>query len=130
VTAGLGRQRFAIVEDEPFMAELVSEMLTSSDADVDVEVFPLGADLFKSPGLLNFKAILLDLSLPDMAGFDIMDKLATLASKSSILVMSGHDHALVIAARIYGNGIGLRMRGALTKPFTRVQLRAALGLPA
>ena len=109
------------------MAELVSEMLLSSE--VDVEVFPLGADLLKSPGLLNFKGIVLDLSLPDMEGFDIMDQLASLASKSSILVMSGHDHAIVIAARIYGNGIGLRMRGALTKPFTRGQLLAALGLP-
>jgi hypothetical protein len=43
--------------------------------------------------------------------------------------MSGHDLAVVRAAKIYGNGIGLQMRGALTKPFTKYELFKALGLP-
>ena len=118
--------KFAIVEDDPFMAQLVSDMLTS--AGIEVQVFMLGMDLLKSPDVLNFKAIILDLSLPDIDGFDLMDQLAAKYIGMSILLMSGHQLATVRAAQIYGNGVGLKMRGALTKPFTRDALLVTLGL--
>jgi two-component system OmpR family response regulator len=127
MTTGADLLRFAIVEDEPFMAQLVSDMLAS--AGVDVEVFMLGADLLKCADLLNFKCIILDLSLPDIDGFDLMDKLAADTIGMSIVLMTGHNLATVRAAKIYGNGVGLKVRGALTKPFTKDELFAALGLP-
>jgi CheY-like chemotaxis protein len=127
-SATTGLLRFAVVEDDPFMAELVSDMLASSG--VEVEVFMLGTGLLKSANLHQFKAIVLDLSLPDIDGFDLMDNLAEHAAGMSVVLMSGHDLATVRAAKIYGNGIGLKMRGALTKPFTKVELFAALGLQA
>jgi two-component system response regulator TctD len=126
--SGVHRLRFAIVEDDPFMAELVRDMLSS--ADVEVDVFMLGADLLKHHDLLQFKAIVLDLSLPDIDGFELMDQLAAQRVCMSMVLMSGHNLATVRAAKIYGNGIGLKVRGALTKPFTRIELFAALGLPA
>ena len=120
------RPLFAIVEDEAFMAELVSGML--GGADVDVEVFPLGSALLKSPNLTKFTAIVLDLSLPEMDGFELMDALAAQAAGMPMVLMSGHDLAVVRAAKIYGNGLGLKVRGALTKPFTQEALLASLGL--
>ena len=119
--------RFAIVEDEPFMAELVSDMLASTG--MDVEVFPLGTDLLKSEHLLKFRYILLDLSLPDVDGFDLMEMLAADHIEASIVVMSGHHPATLEAAQLYGNGLGLDVQRALTKPFARDELFAALGLP-
>jgi two-component system OmpR family response regulator len=120
------RLLFAIVDDEPFMAQLVSDMLSS--ADVDVEVFPLGADLLRSPNLRRFKTCILDLSLPDIDGFEVMDKLAADRAGMSMLLMSGHNHATIDAAIIYGKGIGLNMLAALSKPFTRDDLLSGLGL--
>jgi CheY-like chemotaxis protein len=120
------RPLFAVVEVEPFMAQLVSDMLASGGADV--EIFPLGSDLLKSPRLTQFKTIILDLSLPDIDGFQIMDKLAEDTIGLSIVLISGHDLAVVRAATIYGIGMGLKMRAALTKPFTKDELFAALGL--
>lgn len=132
MSAGTGRPLFAVVEDEPFMAELVSDMLCS--ADVDVEVCTLGEDLFKSANLQNFKGILLDLSLSDMDGFDVMDRLASdttrLLCDVPIVLMSGHDTETLRAARIYGKGADLNVRAALSKPFARDDLLAALGLSA
>jgi len=128
MTTSADRSFYAVVEDDPYMAELVRDMLSS--CDLGIEVFNLGAELFESPRLLSFKAIVLDLSLPDIEGFDIMDKLAAIGSSSSILVTSGHDSSIVLAAKIYGSGIGLNMRGALTKPFTREDLLSGLGLTA
>ena len=108
------------------MAEMVRDMLTSRG--IDVEVFYNATDVLKSANLRNFKTVVLDLSLPDIDGFVLMDKLADQAFYAPMLLMSGHDIAIVRAAKIYGNGIGLHVRGALTKPFTQAELFAALGL--
>jgi two-component system OmpR family response regulator len=126
--AAYGRPQFAIVEDEPYMAQLVSDMLLSGGADV--EIFQLGSDLLKSVNLLNFRLIILDLSLPDIDGFDLMDKLASKYIGMSLVLASGHDQAVVRAATIYGNGLGLKICAGLTKPFSRDELFAAVGLPS
>jgi FixJ family two-component response regulator len=124
--ASSGHPQFAIVEDDPFMAQLVSDMLITGG--IEVQVFMFGLDLLKCANLLSFKTIVLDLSLPDVDGFDLMDKLAADNIGMSIVLMSGHDIAILRGASIYANGIGLNVRGALTKPFTRGDLFAALGL--
>jgi two-component system response regulator CiaR len=126
MTGGADRLRFAMVEDEAFMAELINDMLTSCGADV--EVFMLGADLLKHADLPHFKAIILDLSLPDIDGFDMLERLAATALNASILLMSGHAPSVLHAAKLYGHGMGLQMLGALSKPFTRDELLATLGL--
>jgi FixJ family two-component response regulator len=123
-----GRPLFALVEDDPFMSELVCDMLAS--LGVDVEAFSLGNKLFKSPNLAKFSVVILDLSLPDIDGFDMMERLAVESMGMPIVLISGHDLSVVRAAKIYGNGLGLRVRGALTKPFTKEELSVALGLSA
>lgn len=37
--------------------------------------------------------------------------------------------SIVAAARIYGGGVGLKMCGVITKPFSQADLLTALGLP-
>ena len=125
----LGRMtplRVAIVEDEPFVATLVADMLASSP--VAPTLFTLGADLLKSPELADFAVIILDLSLPDIDGFDLMDMLAPMQHKARILLMSGHSQAALRASRIYGNGIGLNVSGVICKPFSRDELLIALAM--
>jgi CheY-like chemotaxis protein len=117
----------AIVDDNPFMAQLVSDMLSS--CNIDSEVFANGLDLLKSANLPRFKTIILDLSLPDIDGIELMTKLATGPNSSAVLLISGHNPSVVRAAKLYGREIGLTMRGALSKPFSRADLFAALGLP-
>ena len=118
--------RIAIVDDDPWLAKLVSDMLISGG--VVIEVFALGKDLLKSVNLPHFKTIILDLSLPDLCGFDIMDSLAAGSIGRSIVLMSGHDPAVIHAAKTYGHGVGLQVRAALGKPFSRDELFTALGL--
>ena len=125
-TEPVDRLRFAIVEDDPFIAELVGDMLTLRD--VETQVYSAGLDLLKSPDLLKFNAIILDLSLPDIDGFEIMEHLADKTGGMSVLLMSGHNLGTLRAAKIYGNGVGLKIRGVLTKPFTKYELFTALGL--
>ena len=121
------RSLYAIVDDEPSMAQLVSDMLSS--ANVDVETFSRGGDFLRCANLQKFRAVILDLSIPDIDGFELMAKLAANLVSMPILLMSGRDSATIDAAEIYGRGIGLTICGALTKPFTKDQLFSGLGLP-
>ena len=117
---------FAVVDDEPSMSQLVSDMLSA--VQVSVEVFSLGAELLQSANLLKFKSIILDLSLPDIEGFDLMDKLAQKCAGMPIVLTSGHDNVILSAARVYGEARGLNMLATLGKPFTRGELFSVLGL--
>lgn len=126
MTAGTGHSRFAVVEDEPFMGALIQDMLAMQGREV--ALFERGLDLLTCPDLLQFQAILLDLSLPDIDGFDLMEKLAPLVPATPILLMSGHSRATVRAAELYAKGIGLSVCGYLCKPFSRGDLYLALGI--
>jgi FixJ family two-component response regulator len=117
----------AMVDDDPSMIKLVSLML--SNANIRLETFMTGAALLKSAALKNYNTIILDLSIPDAEGFHIMDKLVIKNITATILLISGHDHVILMAAKAYGDGMGLNLCGALRKPFTQPDLLAALGLP-
>lgn len=108
------------------MSQLVSDMLSS--VNVSVEVFSLGAELLRSANLPKFNSIILDLSLPDIDGFDLLGELAAKSVATSILLISSHDNAILSAARTYGGALGLEMLAAISKPFTRGDLLSALGL--
>jgi FixJ family two-component response regulator len=90
MTGANSRSLYAVVDDQSLMAELVSEMLTSAGSDVEVEVFSLGQHLLKSKNLKNFKAVIMDLSLPDIDGFDLMEQLAVDNKGLAVVLMSGH----------------------------------------
>ena len=117
----------AIVDDDPLMIKLLGLML--ANADVRLETFMSGTALLKSPTLNQFSTIILDLSIPDAEGFQIMDKLVVKNIAVPILLISGHDHAILMAAKAYGEGVGLNLLGALRKPFTQQNLQSIMGLP-
>jgi FixJ family two-component response regulator len=117
----------AIVDDDPSMIKLVKLMLSTTG--VRAESFTVGGELFKSPALKKFGSIVLDLSIQDTDGFRVMDQLAARNITVPIVLISGHDDAVLMAAKAYGNGIGLNLRGALSKPFSQQQLLGALDLP-
>ncbi len=125
---GQAGMRIAIVDDEPFMADLIRDMLSSTDAEV--EIFLQGKAFLKSQRLAEFQTLILDLSLPDIDGFDLMDRIAPMGLGCSIVLMTGHAQAALSASKVYGNAIGLDVRGAFCKPFSRDELLMAIGLQA
>lgn len=128
LTAQPALRPLAIVEDDPHVCALLGDMLCGSG--VVVEFFARGASLLDSASTERFGAILLDLSLPDMDGFEVLDRLARTQGGTPVVLMSGHDAVILDAARLYGSGIGLTMRQPLAKPFTRAALLGAIGLPS
>jgi FixJ family two-component response regulator len=76
----------------------------------------------------RFDKFLPDLPLPDIDGFDLMDGLASVKASMANVLISGHDRAVLSVAETQGKGIGLDLKGALSKPVLRPTRRAALGL--
>ena len=128
MSRGTARMRIAIVDDEPLMANLVSDMLSSTA--VDTELFYLAADFLKSREIFSFDTLILDLSLPDIDGFELMDRIAPMGLACSLVLMTGHAQAALQASSLYAKGIGLDVRAAICKPFSRDELLMAIGIPA
>jgi hypothetical protein len=66
------RKRLLIVEDNPAEQFSIRELLGYED--IDVIVAATGADALELVGQESFDCVVLDLRLPDMSGFDILER--------------------------------------------------------
>jgi CheY-like chemotaxis protein/signal transduction histidine kinase/HAMP domain-containing protein len=67
------RKRLLIVEDNPAEQLSIKELLGYDD--VDVSVASTGTDTLAALGEQQFDCVVLDLRLPDMSGFDVLERL-------------------------------------------------------
>ncbi len=67
------RKRLLVVEDNPAEQLSVRELLGYDDIDIDVA--DSGASALKSLNDANYDCVVLDLRLPDMTGFEILEQL-------------------------------------------------------
>ena len=76
-----------------------------------------GSELPKALGDTQASVLLLDLSMPDMSGVDVIEQLATLDAPPALILLSGMDKRVLEAASRSAALSGLRTLGWLTKPF-------------
>ena len=118
--------RIALVEDDPFMGSLVLQMLALHD--VSATHYQVGHGLLASPLLPQYQVIILDLSLPDIDGFDMIEALARRAPHIALLLISGRGHATLDSARLVAEGLGCTVIATLNKPFSSQEMCMALKL--
>ena len=116
----------AIVEDDPMMGELVVQILTHYRRTS--QLFSGGYALLRGVAQQDFQTIILDLSLPDMDGFELIQKLAERAPQAELVLMTGRGNATLASARMVAEGLGMRVLGALNKPFSHLELALVLKL--
>jgi len=95
------RKRLLVVEDEP--AQQISiEALLGHD-DIDVSVVSTGADALKAVADGKFDCAVLDLRLPDMTGFELLEKLSKVQSGRDlpVVVFTGKDLSPEEDARLH-----------------------------
>ncbi len=116
--------RVLVLDDEAAVGSLVARVATKLGFEVSVtqesEAFRRqysGAD----PAV-----ILLDLTLPDADGIEILKYLAKRNCKSQILLISGSDETVINTAKRLGQAQGLNVVGTLRKPFAVGSLRSEL----
>jgi FixJ family two-component response regulator len=104
-----------IVDDDCSVNLAVSRLLETSG--FGVRSFTSAGALLADENALNADCLVLDIHLPDMNGFDLQRRLASLGSTTPVVVITAHDDAMHRrAARDVG------AFAYLTKPFSSLSL--------
>lgn len=111
------RPRVLVVEDEPAVRQVARLMLELAGYAV-VEATTAGEALGRVQSAEHrFVVVLLDVTLPDRSGLDLIPELRAAAPRSSVLLTSGRpiDNVAATGADAY-----------ISKPFTRDELVSAV----
>jgi DNA-binding response OmpR family regulator len=111
-------ERILLVEDDPRLAEMLSEYL--GQAGFGVTVAPLGATALERLSEADYDAVVLDLMLPDMDGLDVCRELRA-RDDTPVLMLTARGDAI---DRIVGLELGAD--DYLPKPFEPRELLARL----
>jgi two-component system cell cycle response regulator CtrA len=111
--------RILLIEDDPSTASSIELMLRK--AELNPYVTDSGEEGIELAKLYDYDLILLDLSLPDMDGYDVLRKLRLGRVATPTLILSGLDGT---ENKIRGFGCGAD--DYLTKPFNRDELIARI----
>jgi two-component system OmpR family response regulator len=111
--------RILVVEDDARMASLLRRGLTENGNAVDVA--SLGADAVWMAQAHDYDAVVLDVMLPDLDGFEICAALRKAEVWSPVLMLTARD---AVEDRVAGLDAGAD--DYLTKPFSIAELRARI----
>jgi EAL domain-containing protein (putative c-di-GMP-specific phosphodiesterase class I) len=115
--------RLLVIDDEPLTASVVGKVARMLGFDVITTDDP--SDLRTRLRSWQPSAIVLDLLMPGLDGFEVLAILKEEGSTARILIVSGVDYPMIEAARNLATRYGLRIAGVLSKPF---ELDALSGL--
>lgn len=110
-------QRLLVIEDEPTLSRLLSYNLTQEGFDVTVEEH--GTAGYDRACEQSFDLILLDVMLPGMNGFTILEKLRAQGIKTPIIILTAKN-----AEEEVVQGLKMGADDYITKPFGVSELLA------
>jgi CheY-like chemotaxis protein/signal transduction histidine kinase/HAMP domain-containing protein len=95
------RKRLLVVEDNPAEQLSIRELLGYDD--IDVTVVGTGSDAIETITTQSFDCVVLDLRLPDMSGFDVLERLGEIpaASDLPVVVFTGKELSPEEDARLH-----------------------------
>ncbi|CCQ74055.1 response regulator transcription factor CtrA [Magnetospira sp. QH-2] len=111
--------RVLLVEDDPNMAKSIELMLKSAGMVIDST--DLGEDGLEIGKLYDYDLIVLDLMLPDIDGYEVLQRLRDARVETPVLILSGltePDNKV--------KGLGFGADDYLTKPFDKAELIARI----
>src|ERR1700710_73326 len=109
--------RVLVIEDDTIMAQGVEMMLNASGSTVYRTLYgEEGVELAK---VYDYDLIVLDVTLPDMTGVEVLRALRTGGIQTPVLMLSG-DADVQTKIRAFSSGAD----DYLTKPFERAELLA------
>jgi two-component system alkaline phosphatase synthesis response regulator PhoP len=105
-----------VVEDDAAIREII--VTTLEAAGHEVKVFDCGEALFEYPNFAKAECYLLDIMLPQMSGYKILEKLKK-ATDAPVIFLTAKGEEIDKAA-----GLGLGADDYVTKPFGVLELQA------
>ncbi len=121
--AGDLRKRAVIVDDEPAVLKLLHRVCEAMGYLVHSTSSP---EEFRNLVLTEPDIILMDLVMPGVDGVELFRFLALNLVESPVVLISGSDRRVLESAARLAEFQGLRVLGALTKPFDVAELKEVL----
>jgi DNA-binding response OmpR family regulator len=116
--------RLLMIDDEPSMGTLVGRVAEELGYQM---FFVTRADAFmETHRSFAPDVIVLDLTMPDTDGFELLNFLVQERSRAQILILSGFHEGIRAGAKLLGEGRGLFMAGTISKPVRVSELRTIL----
>lgn len=112
--------KVAVVDDDLLMLDMICSMLSA----LDYQPIPLesAAALASARSEQVFHALMLDLSMPDVDGFELIYQLGDRQPVEPVIIFSSLANDIRQAARLVCNSLGIPVLGVLSKPFASDEL--------
>ncbi|HEX3490173.1 MAG TPA: response regulator [Streptosporangiaceae bacterium] len=114
-----GNGRLLLVDDEPFLTEAVATSLRFMGYEVTTA--QRGDEALRLVRAHSFDLVVLDVTLPDTDGFEVLRRLRRDGSRVPVLFLTARDSA---EDRATGRALG--GHGYMTKPFGLAELAARI----
>ncbi len=111
--------RLLLIEDDPMIGASLRAGLCSQGMAVDWAT--TGGDAMECLGCNHYAAVLLDLGLPDMSGFQVLKSLRSSKLQTPVLIVSARDD---LSSRV--SGLDLGADDYMTKPFDFSEMMARI----
>lgn len=125
VSPAAPRLHVLLLDDDAFTLELLGDMLAEI-ADLEVRAETDARRALRSLGERAPDLLICDLSMPDMDGIEFMQAAALAGYRGQVVLLSGMDTGVRMAAETLARAHGLNVVGAFRKPIGPHQLAAAL----
>jgi DNA-binding NtrC family response regulator len=116
------KRRVVIIDDDPAFARVLTRMVGSLGHDAVVKQDSSASHTYE---VRDDDIVFVDLLMPKVSGVQVLEQLARQGTKSTIVLMSGHDHSLREAEKLVKK-LDLRFTGILYKPFRLPDVKSIL----
>ncbi|MDW3206485.1 MAG: EAL domain-containing response regulator [Alphaproteobacteria bacterium] len=124
MTDAMTETQILVVDDDPKICDLISDIADEFGIGVETASnFEAFENTFTGD---RFKAIVLDLIMPDKDGIEYLRLLSERQCRSRVALMSGYDKRVLQTARRFGESQDLFMDCVFEKPFDETVLKAFL----
>ena len=120
--SGNRKRRIVIIDDEPAFSKLLAKMVGDLGYDVMVSTDARSSYTYE---LRQSDIVFVDIQMPHVDGFQVLEKLARQNVKCSIVLMSGQGERLDQAEKLTKK-LDLQLVGVLEKPFRLVDVELVL----
>src|SRR5258708_2312040 len=119
----MSRPRILVVEDDAVVSDLIARIATNDGFIAQTACGLLSSSLCK-----QFKPdlIVLDIFMPEIDGFEVLQYLANNHFHASIIILSSTHSSYRKMAERMGEELGLSIIANIAKPFTIIQLQEVL----
>jgi CheY-like chemotaxis protein len=116
--------RLLILDDDPMVGKVLSKSAERIGCQAVLTTKP--QEFFTQLAEWQPSHVAIDLSMPEMGGMEVLDRLGQSGCTARVIVTSGGEPNRINAALEHARNVGLMVAGALPKPFFSAPVLRAL----